>query len=106
MAPAIGSRPSPRYEVLPNRDVVLRLDGVCILTAARRARLELIAACLDGAEVEAGVEATIVLLERFLETTDFRALRTRHPELTGRARCSVRLHQRQDGTVRWEVYRW
>jgi len=102
MAPAIGSRPPFECEVLTNGDVVLRLDDVCIQTAAKRARSDLVAGYLD--EPEAGAEATIGLLERFLETSDFRKLRSRYPELAGGTRCCVRLHQRQDGKVTWEVY--
>ena len=105
MGLAIGGRVPARYEVLPNGDVVLRLDTVCIQTAAKRARDELVAGYLDTPDPEPGVEAPIGLLERFLETTNFREIRARQPELAGGTQCCVRLHQCQDGTVRWEVYR-
>jgi hypothetical protein len=85
--------------------VVLRLDGVCIQTAARRAREELVANYLDEPAPQTGAEEPIGLLERFLETTDFRKVRSRQPELAGGTQCCVRLHQCRDGTVMWEVYR-
>jgi hypothetical protein len=102
MAPAIGSRSPPECEVLANGDVVIRLGDVCIQTAARRARSELVNELLDDPKV--GSEASIGLLERFLETSDFREMRSRHPELAGGTRCCVQLHQGQDGTVTWEVH--
>jgi hypothetical protein len=102
MAPAIASRALPKCEVLANGDVVLRLDDVCIQTAAKRARSDLLAGYLDEPEAEA--EKTIGVLECFLETSDFRSMRSRHPELAGGTQCCVRLHQCQDGTVTWEVY--
>jgi hypothetical protein len=102
MAPAIGSRAPSRCELLANGDVVLRLDDACIQTAAKRARSDLVASYLDEPEAEA--ETTIGLLERFLETSDFRTMRSRYPELAGGTQCCVRLHQCRDGTVTWEVY--
>ena len=91
------------HEVLSNGTVVLFLGKSCIETAAKRARYELVAAYLEGSGSGVHIEKPIELLGRFLETTDFGKLRARHPELAGGTECRVDLHQREDGTVRWEL---
>ena len=91
------------YEVLSNGNVVLMLDKFCIETAAKQARHELVAICLEGSESGACIEEPIELLGRFLETIDFGKLRAQHPELAGGTECRVTLHKCEDGTVRWEL---
>ncbi|RLB64594.1 MAG: tRNA (N6-threonylcarbamoyladenosine(37)-N6)-methyltransferase TrmO [Deltaproteobacteria bacterium] len=90
-------------ELRSDGDVVLRLQDVCVQTAAKGVRDELVARCLDGADADLSVAGSIELLGRFLETTDFRKLRSEHPELAGGTRCEVQLHRCEDGTVTWEI---
>ncbi len=92
-------------EVLSNGDVVLRLQNVCIQTAAKRARAQLVAACFSGNEAEGPIEAPLDLLGCFLERTDFNQLRSQHHELEGGSECRVKLHQGEDGAVHWEICR-
>jgi len=90
------------YEVRSDGSVVLRLDGACIQTTARRTHRALTAALLAGDAPEAGWEAALDLLATFLGTADFAALRAAHPALTGAVACQVRLTRHAAG-VRWEV---
>jgi tRNA (adenine37-N6)-methyltransferase len=93
------------YEVLSNGTVVLFPSKSCIETAAKRARHELVAACLEDSESGVCIEEPIELLGHFLETTDFGKLRAQHPELAGGTECRVELRLCKDGTVRWELIR-
>lgn len=80
-------------------DVVLHLGDVCIQKAARRAYDALVS---SEAEDRSTVRA-VDLLVRFLQTTDFAALRVAHPVLAGGTACRVRLFRREDGQVGWEI---
>lgn len=95
---------TPPYEVLSDGGVVLMLDKSCIETAVKRARGELVAACLEGSGPGASIEEPIELMRHFLEATDFGELRARHPELAGGTECRVKLLRCEDGSVGWWLF--
>jgi hypothetical protein len=90
------------FDLLADGSMVLTLGEGCIQTTARRAHRELVLALIEGRARGAAIEALAAMLERFLSTTDFPALRTGRPELAGGVRCRVRLYRR-GGDVRWEL---
>ena len=102
MSAAAGD-PRAAHRRLASGELVLELRDACVETTARRAHRALVARALDGAT--AAMAAPLALLTRFLEQTDFRRLRARHPELAGDEACDVRLFRGEDGAVRWEICR-
>jgi hypothetical protein len=74
-------------------------DDFCIENASRRVRGRLVAGLLDGSLEGAAVERAVERLERFLSTTDFRALRDGDPDLRGPLLRSVRLAEGSDGRI-------
>jgi len=91
------------FEVLADGSLVLTLDEACIQSTAKHAHRELTIALLEGRVASPAMEVPLNLLERFLTTTDFAALRTEHPELAGHNPCCVRLYGYDGSAVRWEV---
>ena len=83
--------------------VLLALDRHCVETAARRAHARLLATMLETPAADPQTEARLVLLARFLVETDFRALRTRHPELAGGRRVCVELTDTAATGATWRV---
>lgn len=90
-------------------ETILELDEFCIETTARRRYRELAAQVLDGAgegELDAlRAERAIDLLTEFLAKEDFRAIRARHPELSGGHIARVRIFRDESGAVKWETLR-
>ncbi len=83
----------------------LKLEGHCIETAARIEcrRLEYILFDLqEGDPDQPPVADRLGIIQRFLERTDFMALRARRPELDGRTKMKVVVWERQDGTFALE----
>jgi len=71
-------------DAVTTEQVVLRLDGGCIETAARRELQRLIVAALAApGDPEVDSARQIALLGEFVRTADFRALRATRPELAG-----------------------
>jgi hypothetical protein len=80
----------------------LLLDEHCIETAARRERERVSAVLLAIEEGSARFEELaerLELLDDFITTTDFGALRSSRPELDGRARVAVALERDSRGRV-------
>jgi len=90
------------FDVLSDGSLIVTLSSACIQTTAKRAHRELTTALLDGRAEGTSIEALLEMLERFLTTTDFAALRAEHPELARGTRYRVRLYRSNDGVVRWE----
>jgi hypothetical protein len=91
------------FDVLSDGSLILTVGESCIQTAAKRAHREVTAALLEGRAKATALGALADMLERFLGTTDFSALRTEHPELAGGTPCRVRLRRRENGSVGWSV---
>jgi hypothetical protein len=91
------------FDVLADGSLVLAVGDGCIQTMAKRAHRELTAALLDDGVAIATAGALLDLLEEFLNSTDFRALRAGHPELAGGVPCRVRLERRAGGGVAWAL---
>ena len=73
-----------REDAATTKQVVLRLDGDCIETAARRKLQRLISAALAApGDPDAETARRIALLGEFVRTADFRTLRATRPELAG-----------------------
>lgn len=88
-------------DLLPNGDLVLRLEDFCIQNTAKRARERLVAVCLDADEPSPETERSLEMLALFLANTDFAELRTQYPQLAGGSVCAVRLHMNETGDVSW-----
>lgn len=93
------------FEVGSDGSVVLSLGEVCIQTAAKRAHRALVAAILEGRSEDPNEARAVETLERFLASTDFASLRSRHPSVAGGVTCRVRVGGSGDGAVRWEIVR-
>ena len=91
------------FDVLSDGSLVLVLDKACIQSTAKHAHRELTMAIFERRTTDSATEALVDLLERFLSTTDFAALRAEHPELAGQSGCRVRLFWCTGDDVRWEV---
>jgi hypothetical protein len=91
------------FDLLPDGSPVLTVGESCIQTATRQAHRELTVILLEENAAGAALGPVADMLERFLATTNFAALRAEHPELAGGHRCRVRLYRGEDGGVRWEV---
>ena len=86
-----GARPEPSAEI------VLRLDGVCVETAARRAHRALTARLLEDDATATEDSATrYELLTRFLEEADFKSLRATDPLLRGETEDTVTVAYTED----------
>lgn len=90
-------------DLLSSGALLLVLGELCIQGAARRAHCSVTRALLAQEATDGRLAAAAETLERFLTTTDFAALRSRHPELAGGHACRVRLERKQDGSVSWQV---
>lgn len=79
----------------------LRPDGKCIQTVARKVRLGLEKALLsDVAPPDIDrISQELALLNDFLTTADFAALRASRPELTGTVNAEVLLVRDEDGGI-------
>ena len=92
------------FDMQSDGSLVLTLDGICIQSAAKRAHREITNFLLDSNTGQDTPLHTLVdLLREFLSSSDFSALRTHHPELTGGSRCCVRIFYLENGSVDWEV---
>lgn len=91
------------FDLLPDGGLVLALGEGCIQATAKRAHRELTTALLEERVGTDAGGALLDLLEEFLNTTDFRALRAEHPELAGGVPCRVRLERRAGGGVAWTL---
>jgi len=98
--PSLGNADAGRSFDLP-RDggVTLVLGAHCIQTTARHA-YETLVADVHEASPPAVADA-IALLVRFLEATDFGALRAAHPDLAGGTPCRVHLRWEGGGGIGW-----
>lgn len=95
--------PAFSFDVLSDGSLVLTVGECCIQTAAKRAHREVTVALLDGSDATATLGPLADMLERFLTTTDFSALRAEHPELAGGSPFRVRLERCEDESVGWKV---
>jgi len=91
------------FDVLSDGSLILTLGELCIQSTARQAHRELSAALLEESAADATLGALVDTLGRFLNMTNFPALRAEYPELAGGTECCVRLRRQQDGDVCWEV---
>ena len=82
--------------------VVLDVEHHCVETAARSAHRRLAQELMCG-RGNKRAEDQLSLLGDFLETTNFRALRSAHPELAGGSSHQVFLGRGADGAVSWWV---
>lgn len=80
--------------------VELDLSHHCVETAARREHRRLCQELLAHPGAPAGARQQLQLLQRFLEQTDFAALRARRPELAGGTPGRVILTLTAEGEVR------
>lgn len=83
----------------------LKLEGHCIETAARIECRRLEYLLFDMHEQDADrppVADRLGIIQRFLERTDFEALRAQRPELDGRTQMKVVVWEREDGTFALE----
>ena len=84
--------------------VLLQLSPRCIEAAAVREHRRLLNAMLASSRPSRSREQRLTLLKAFLEQTDFRALRSRHPELAGQVQVQVELRAgTAPATVSWRV---
>ena len=83
-------------------EVVLRL-GVrgCIETTARYVRQKLVDALMKAEAQNPDGEGAVELLTKFLERTDFKALRASDDELTGQRVATFCIYKKTDGGVGW-----
>jgi hypothetical protein len=93
----------PPCQILPNGEIILTIDEVCIQTTAKRARQQLVDELLADKVTGDNADKAVELLARFLETADFGHLRANHPELCAGAQSRVKLSVSADAGVRWEV---
>ncbi len=96
---------APSEEVGSDGDVILSLGEDCVRKAARRAYDALVSAAADSPEPDPDpiVGGAARLLARFLESTDFAALRAAHPKLAGGTVCRVRLSWHDTESVGWAI---
>ena len=83
--------------------ILLDLTEHCIQTAAKHAYDRLLSTLLADEGPDESAEAHIRILTAFLEQTDFRALRAKHPALRGGAGIVVRLERSCSGAVEWLI---
>lgn len=91
------------FDTLSDGSLVLTLRDGCIEMTAKHAHSELARALIAGTVTEPAMEAAAELLERFLSTTDFGALRAEHRELASATGKLVRLSWVQGRAVRCEA---
>lgn len=81
--------------------VVLDVSDHCVETEAKARYRAQVDALLAKEEASAEEEEAVEVLEHFLRTADFRALRGDHPELAGGTRGTVLLWREDGHEVRW-----
>jgi hypothetical protein len=91
------------FDVLSDGSLVLTVGEFCIQTTAKKAHREVTTALIEGRSANTTLGALADMLEHFLSTTNFAALRAEHPELAGGVECRIRLQRLGDGNVRWKV---
>ena len=94
-----------KLSIYPPGRAGLKLEGHCIETAARVEcrRLEFLMFDLPERDPDLPpVADRLGIIQRFLEKTDFRALRAQRPELDGRTKMKVVVWEKQDGTFALE----
>lgn len=85
---------------LSRDEVVLRLGlRGCIETTARHVHRTLSEELLQETEPNPAAEGALELLEQFLRSADFRALRTSDEDLAGQRQASVRIFRAPDGVA-------
>lgn len=82
--------------------VTLDLSEHCVETAARHEHRRLRDALLQADDPDPALAARLDLLQRFLEQSDFRALRAGDPRLRGGAAVRVVVRGHGDG-LSWDV---
>lgn len=91
------------FDTLSDGSLVLTLREECIEMTAKHAHSELAHGFIAGTVTGPAMEAAAELLERFLSTTTFGALRAEHWELASATGKLVRLSWGQGTAVRCEV---
>jgi len=84
--------------------VILILQGHCIETAARE-RLSYLIRRSIVEDVSEDVMSEIEFLTDFIKVTDFKMVRSQHPEYNGRMDMVVRVTRACDGTYKIEPLR-
>ncbi len=83
--------------------VVLDLKQHCIKTSALRAHQRLVDRLISCSGPDPLAEEKLTIVQQFLEQSDFRELRAKHPELAGGSAIQITLWRSDSGQIRWST---